>query len=168
MFAEGKPLPDAALLVLYPNKTWLEATTGFDGEGSVDLYATELPMRVFVAAPGFAAHYEERWVPAEGNLTVELTPLAKGGAVIFANASGHIPGLSGRLNLGLDSSERSYFFADNIAVNEGKQQPVSFLFGEELQLTDAFGHEYRVRVINVTGRSSLIEYRFAPSAPNSA
>ncbi len=162
VFADGQPLPGAKLLVLYPNKTWQEATTGFDGEGCVDLYTTELPMRVFVAASGYAAHCEEHWIPAEGVLTIELAPLPGGGAVIFSNATGHVPGLSGRLNPIRDTSDRTYLYADNIAINEGRQQPVGFLFGEELRLTDAFGHECRIRIVDITGRSALVEYRSIP------
>ena len=163
VLADSDPLPDTTVLVLYPNKTWRETTTGYDGEGRVDLYTTELPMRVFVAAAGYAAHREERWIPAEGSLTVELDALPEGGAVILSNATGRIPGLSGRLNPIRDTSDRTYLYADNVAVNEGRQQPVHFLFGEELRLTDAFGHDRWIRIIDITGRSALIEYRAAPS-----
>ena len=159
VLADGQPLSAAKVLVLYPDKTWREATTGYDGEGCVDLYTTELPMRVFVAATGYAAHCEEGWIPAEGDLTVELDLLPEGGAVILSNATGRIPGLSGRLNPIRDTSDRTYLHADDMSINEGRQQPVSFLFGEELRLTDAFGHERRIRIVDITGRSALVEYR---------
>jgi len=168
VLAEEQPLSGAMLLVLYPNKTWQETTTGYDGEARADLYTTELPMRVYVAAQGFAAHCEERWIPAQGALKIDLSPLPEGGAVIFPNATGQIPGLSGRLNPVRDAGDRTYLYADNIAIDEGRQQPVSFLFGEELRLTDAFGHERRIRIIDITGRSALVEYRSAPSAQGGA
>ncbi len=66
------------MLVLYPNKTWVLATTGHDGEAHVDLYITDLPMKVYIAAPGYAAYREERWMLADGALIVELDPLPKG------------------------------------------------------------------------------------------
>ena len=125
----------------------------------MDLHPTELPMRVFVAATGYAAHCQEGWIPAEGDLTVELDALPEGGAVILSNATGRIPGLSGRLNPIRDTSDRTYLYADNISINEGRQQPVSFLFGEELRLTDAFGHERWIRIVDITGRSALVECR---------
>ena len=45
--------------------------------------------------------------------------------------------LSGRLNPIRDTRDRTYLYASNIAIDEGKPQPVSFLFGEQLRLTDA-------------------------------
>ena len=39
------------------------------------------------------------------------------------------------------------------------KQPVPFVPGEELRLTDAGGRELLVRIPSVTGRSALVEYR---------
>ena len=158
VLANGQPFPDANVLVLYPNKTWKEATTGYDGEARVNLYTTTLPMKVFVATQGYSAHCEEQWIPAEGALTIELKPLPEGGAVIFPLATGQIPGLAGRLNPKRDTHDRTYLYADNVAINEGKLQPVHFMLGEQLRLTDAHGREYWIRIIDVTGRSALVEY----------
>ncbi len=162
VLSNGRALRDVALLALYPNKTWVEAVTGYDGEARVDLHTTDLPIKVFAAAPGYAAHCEKRWMPADGALTVELAPLTEGGAMIFPEGTGNLPRLSGRLNPIRDTSDRTYLYASNIAINEGRQQPVSFRFGEELRLTDAFGQEHMIRIVDITGRSALIEYRSAP------
>ncbi|MCY4265702.1 MAG: putative DNA binding domain-containing protein [Gammaproteobacteria bacterium] len=162
VLVDGKPLPDVAILVLYPNKTWLQATTGYDGEGIFELYTTDLPLKVFVAAPGYAAYCEEQWQPAEGVLTIELDILPEGGSVIMTEGTGHIPGLSGRLNPIRDTNDRTYLYASNIAINEGKQQPVNFLFGQEIRLTDAFGQEFWIRIVDIAGSSALIEYRSVP------
>ena len=54
----GRPLPGADILTLFPNNTWKRAVTDEYGEAAVDLYTTQLPMRVFVAAPGHVAHVE--------------------------------------------------------------------------------------------------------------
>ena len=37
-------------------------------------------------------------------------------------------------------------------------QPVSFLPGESLQLTDSNGRELWIRIIDMAGEASLIEY----------
>ena len=67
--------------------------------------------------------------------------------------------LAGRLNPILDTNHRTYLYASNIAVNEGQQQPVSFVPGtEELHLMDATGLSLLVRVVAIAGRSSLLEY----------
>ena len=47
----------------------------------------------------------------------------------------------------------------NLEFNEGTQQPVPFKFGQTLHLQDSNGMEKHVTVINITGRSALLEYR---------
>ena len=157
----GRALADAEVLALFPNKTWKQASTDSDGEAYLELHSVHLPMTVFAAADGCRAHIERDWIPADRALAIELAVLPGGGSVIFAESTGHIPGLSGRLNPILDTSYRTYLYASNVAINEGQQQPVSFVPGEEeLHLMDAHGSEVLVRVAAITGRSSLLEYRF--------
>ena len=152
----------AELLILFPNKTWKSVTTNEDGEASVELHATHLPMTVFTAAHGYAAHVEGEWTPSRGALAVELDTLPGGGAVIFPEATGQVPGLEGRLNPIRDTHDRTYLYASNVAVSDGQPQPVHFLIGEELRLTDAGGNERLVRIIDIVGRSALVEYRSYP------
>jgi len=155
----GTPLPEVDVLVLFPNKTWQQATTDKAGEAAFDLYTTHLPMTVYAAAPGYAAGLKREWRPNEGGLLLELSPVQSGGAAIFPQATGHLPGLRGRLNPILDTSDRTYLYADNIAIEEGRQQPVAFRFGKSMRLTDAFGAELSVTIVDITGRSALVEYR---------
>ena len=155
---EGGPVAGADVLVLFPNRTYKQGATNDHGEASVDLYATDQPMTVFVAAQGLRAHVEREWIPAEGGLAVDLQPIRRGGAVIFPEATGPIPGLRGRLNPIRDSLDRSYLYAPNVAINRGEAQPVHFRFGEEMRLTDSEGAEMAVRVMAIVGRSALLEY----------
>ena len=103
-------------------------------------------MTVFASAPGHGAHLERDWTPSERALAIDLAALPEGGSVIFPEATGRLPGLKGRLNPVRDTHDRTYLYASNIAVDEGEQQPVHFIPGEELQLTDAEGTELRVRI----------------------
>ena len=98
MRAAGLPLPGADLLALFPNKTWKHATTDENGEATVDLHTTHLPMTIFASAPGHAARLERDWTPSQGALAVELEALPEGGSIIFSEAAGYLPGLKGRLN----------------------------------------------------------------------
>ena len=157
--AAGLPLPGADLLALFPNKTWKHATTDENGEATVDLHTTHLPMTIFASAPGHAARLERDWTPSQGALAVELEALPEGGSIIFSEAAGYLPGLKGRLNPIRDTLDRTYLYASNISIDGGKQQPVQFVYGEDLRLIDADGREVLVRVVDVVGRSALLEYR---------
>lgn len=157
--SEGEPIVGADVLVLFPNKTWQRATTDGNGEVDFDLYTTHLPMTVYAAMPGYTAGLKLAWRPSHGGLLLELDPLTTGGAVIFSNASGRIPGLRGRLNPKRDKLDRTYLYTDNIAIDRGKQQPVAFRLGKPLRLTDAYGVEMMATVVDITGRSALVEYR---------
>ena len=156
--AADQPISGATVLALFPNKTWKSAVTDENGTAALDLHTAHLPMAVFVAVEGFTAHVERNWTPAEGALDIELTGLTDGGAVIFPNATGHVPVLQGRLNPILDTHDRTYLYADNIAINGGLQQPVTFAFGEELHLCDAEGQDASVRIVSIVGRAALVEY----------
>lgn len=155
----GVPVPGVELLALFPNKTWKSASTDENGEAQINLHSTHLPMTVFGASTGYAGHLERDWVPAQGVLAIEMQSLSEGGAVIFPEANGYLPGLSGRLNPKRDTRDRAYLYASNIAINKGKQQPVHFMLGEDLHLTDADGNEMTVRIVEIVGRAALVEYR---------
>ena len=159
VYARGSPLPDADVLALYPNHTWRRATSDGDGVAEVSLYTTELPITVFAAARGYGAHLERGWIPSRGSLAIELEPLVGGGAVIFPEETGHVPGLVGRLNPVRDTLDRTCLYASNIAINKGRPQPVPFTPGEAMRLSDAEGREMHVRIVEVAGRSALVEYR---------
>ena len=155
----GAPLPGIDVLVLFPNKTWKAGTTDESGETAVDLHTTELPMTVFAAAPGYATHVQTEWIPNDGPLDVELSALPAGGSVIFPERTGEIPGLKGRLNPIRDQLDRTYLYATNLAINEGRREPVAFLPGEPLRITDPDGAERLVRIVSIVGQSALVEYR---------
>ena len=157
--AAGRPLSGVDVLALFPNKTWVRASTDQAGEAVLDLHSTHLPMTVYAAARGHAAYVEREWVPARGALALELESLPSGGAVVFPEATGVLPGLSGRLNPVLDTLDRTYLYASNIAIDGGQQQPVHFAPGEDLNLMDTNGVELTVRIVDIRGRSALLEYR---------
>ena len=159
VWSAGRPLPGSDVLALFPNKTWKRTTTDKNGEAELDLHTTHLPMTVFVAAPGYGAYEEPEWVPSQGALAVDLAPLPGGGSVVFSEATGYLPVVEGRLNPIRDTHDRTYLYASNIAIDQGKQQPVHFAPGEDLLLTDADGREAIVRILDVVGRFALLEYQ---------
>jgi predicted HTH transcriptional regulator len=155
---DGQPLPGADVLVLFPNRTWKQAISDENGEAILDLYTTELPMTVFGAALGHSACLVREWLPAAGALALDLIPMPRGGSVVFAEATGHVPGLKGRLNPIRDALERTYLYASDLSIDRGRPQPVQFVLGETLQLTDTDGVGRRVRIVDIIGRSALLEH----------
>ena len=156
--SKSRPCSGADLLLIHPDGTWKSTSTDEEGEGAVDLHTSHLPMTVFAAAPGHAAHRESQWIPIRRALAIELVPLPKGGSVIFTEAVGRLPGLKGGINPILDRFDRTFLYASNIAINGGREQPVPFFRGEELRLIDAEGSGLMVRIIDVIGQSALIDH----------
>ena len=158
--AQGRPLGGATVLALYPNKTWMMEET--DTFGRVQFgFHSELPITVFCAAPAHRARVERCWRPP-APLSVELGPLANGGSMVIPERTGHLPGLTGRLNPILDNLDRMYLHATNVAIDEGRQQPVHFKLDEAMRLTDVHGAERLVRFVEMIGNSSVLEYETPP------
>ena len=157
----GRPLAGAQVVALYPNKTWMEETTDTFGRVAFGFHS-ELPITVFCAAPGHGGQVARDWRPPKP-LSVQLEPLPAGGSIAFTERTGHLPSLIGRLNPILDNLDRMYLYATNIAIDEGKQQPVHFKLNQRLRLTDVDGFECIVRFIEMIGTTALLDYE--PSAP---
>ena len=156
--ASGEPLSDVDILALYPNGTWKRARTDRSGNVAIKLHTSRLPMTVYAAAPGYAAHVERNWLPGRQPLAIEFAELRDGGAVIFGEDGGRIPGLAGSFEPIRDTHDRTYAYARNLSINEGAPQPVYFLLGERLRLTDSNGATLDVRILDIVGRSAILEY----------
>ena len=153
-----EPLRDVHVLLVYPNKTYLEARTDSFGYADFELHG-ELPMTVLCAAPGLVAGVE-RGYRGDWPLELRMRPTGDGGSLIIANRTGHLPGIRGRLNPILDSLDRSYLYADNVAINEGMQQPVRFSLDEPVRLTDSRGMVASLWFREMVGVSSVFDYRY--------
>ena len=154
--AGDQPLAGVQVVVHYPNKTWMEATTDTFGRVGFGFHS-DLPITVFCAASGYAGHVERGWRPPN-SLSIRLQELTGGGSAVFKEGSGHLPGLTGRLNPILDTLDRTYLYTTNISIDQGKQQPVHFKMNQPLLLTDVHGFERQVRFIDMMGKSALVEY----------
>ncbi|MCY4309279.1 MAG: putative DNA binding domain-containing protein [Rhodobacteraceae bacterium] len=157
--SDGRPLDGVNVLALFPNETWQQATTNENGEAVFNLHTANLPMTVFSAKHGYSGEVIQNWLPSQGGKVIELTKMPSGGSTIFPNGTGNLPDLKGRLNPILDTSDRTYLYADNIAVEDGQQQPVTFRLGKPLKLTDAYGTEKSLTILAIIGHSSLLVYR---------
>ena len=144
-----EPMPGVHVLLLYPNKTYREERTDAFGRADFDLYA-RLPTIVLCAAPGFAACVVRSYLPGEP-LEIRMRPTVNGGSQIIAKRTGRLPGIQGRLNPILDNLDRTYLYADNVAINDGLQQPVQFSLNEPVP-SDRFDGRQRDVVVPRNGR----------------
>ncbi len=154
----GEPLPNVSILMVHPNNTYHQAQTDTLGRAEFVLY-TELPMTFLCAAEGFVAHVETNHC-TNSSLEVRMPPAVDGGSQIIAEGTGHLPVVRGRLNPILDSFDRMYLYADNIAINDGYAQPVRFALNEPVRLTDAFGSRATLWFREALGKSFVFDYRF--------
>lgn len=154
----GEPLQGIHVLLIYPNRTSLEGRTDAFGRADFELYA-RLPVTVLCAAPGYRARVVNDYLP-DRPLELRMEPEANGGSFIIANRSGHLPGILGRLNPILDSLDRTYLYADNVAINDGLQQPVQFRIDEAVRLTDSMGASATLWFREMRGSSSVFDYRY--------
>ena len=156
----ARPVADVELLALFPDNTGQHVTTDANGEAALELPATDLPMTVFAAARGFAAHVAREWVPAAGALGIGLEPLPHGGAVIFPEASGRVPRADRKASIRSATTTTGPTSTRITSPStRGRRQPVHFVPGEDLRLTDADGAELTVRIVEIAGRAALVEYR---------
>lgn len=79
-------------------------------------------------------------------------------------SDGYIKGLNGRLNPILDSHNRTYLYADNIAIEGGKNQPVTFSLDQPLVVEDSFGNEFELKISSIGNDEATIEYTQLSSA----
>lgn len=83
---------------------------------------------------------------------------------IIMRSTGHIPGLRGRLNPILETANRTYLYANNIAIDGGKGQPATFELNVPFELEDADGVVVYATVKHIVGDVSLIQYTRKPDA----
>ncbi len=91
-------------------------------------------------------------------MQITVPSIESTGSIICACGTGHVPGLDGRLNPIRDNLDRLYLYADNIAIEGGRRQPVTFEPGVLFEVEDRNGRVFRHKIIEVIGSSSLIEF----------
>jgi len=151
----GNSVAGARILLVSQNGTYLDGETGLDGKAII-ANRRHKSVTVFCAHNGFPAFLLRDF---DGfDLNIKLTRVPRTGSIICPNGTGHIPGLEGRLNPILDNYNRLYLDATNISIEDLPKQPVTFRLNEPVRLEDKFGNVFMTKVIEIVGRSSLIEF----------
>ena len=151
----GAQVPGADVVAIADNDTTKIGST--DESGNVILtIPTRRKYQLLVAHLEFPGAVVYSWDPAE-DIRVSLVPTKNVGSVI-CHSTGYIPGLEGRLNPILDTGNRTYLYADNIAIEGGKNQPTTFEVNHPFELEDSNGVIVQARVLHIQGRTSLIQF----------
>ncbi|MFA5942193.1 MAG: hypothetical protein WC798_00760 [Candidatus Paceibacterota bacterium] len=153
----NKPIPDAHILLIAENNTFFDEHTN---EIGVCLFKN-LPAKsysIYIAHPSYPAHAIDGFSP-DNDLNISVEKNDDIGSLICPNRTGYIPGLDGRLNPILDTSNRTYLYADNIAINGGTNQPATFEIGKPITLEDRNGVIMTVVFLRTKGDSSLLQYK---------
>lgn len=152
---EGSPISGCQLTIQASNGTVVSARTDDEGIARFHLNVRR-PSTLLASHPTFPAAFYENLDP-DGRLTLTLPRTDNVGSVTI-ESTGYIPGLKGRLNPILDTSSRTYLYADNIAIAGGVAQPATFKVNEPLELEDADGVIVFMTVKHIASRVSLIQF----------
>lgn len=156
LLQDESPVARADVLLLSPNGTYVSAET--DASGVLSTVVPAGPrVTAWVAHPDHPAAIARDLDPVR-KLRIQLGFSPSTGSLIIRDGTGQIPGLSGRLNPILDTQSRTYLYADNISLNGLSLQPYSFEIGLAFSLEDAAGTIMIVTVMDMAGRSALLEY----------
>ena len=152
---DGCSISKATVVAIADNATTKLADTNENGVARL-IIATRRRYQILIAHPDFPGAVVDAWDPAD-DIKVTLASSDNTGSVIFMSM-GYIPGLEGRLNPILDTSNRTYLYADNIAIDGCRNQPAKFKVGEPFELEDSNGMIMQVRVLYIQGQTSLLQY----------
>ncbi len=153
--SEGYPIEGATIVAIAENDTIKSGSSDKTGIAELQI-KTRRNYQLLVSHPKFPGAIIQSWDSSD-DVKVILSSTENTGSIICMS-TGYIPGLSGRLNPILDTSNRTYLYADNIAIEGGKNQPVTFKVNEPFELEDADGIVMQVRVLHIQGRTTLLEF----------
>lgn len=151
----GEVVEGATVVAIADNNTTKSGATDKRGIAKLTI-STRRNYQLLVSHPNYPGAIVQTWDSAE-DLKVTLASTENTGSVICMS-TGYIPGLQGRLNPILDTGNRTYLYADNIAIDGGKNQPAIFAIDEPFELEDCDGVIMQVRVLHIQGRTSLIQF----------
>lgn len=152
---KGEPFIGADLFLIADNNTYLNSKTNDEGLATF-VINTRRNYKLYFANVNYPAFIVEKIDP-DNDFEISVHSSENIGSLI-CNSTGYIPGLKGRLNPILDTSNRTYLYADNIAINGGESQPATFKVNVPMDLEDCDGMIMQVTVKDIQGRVSLIEF----------
>ena len=150
------PVSKVHIFLIAENNTFFDEHTNEGGVCSFKNLPVK-PYSIYIAHPSYPAHAIDGYTPDQ-DLNIAIEKNDDIGSLICPS-TGYIPGLDGRLNPILDTSNRTYLYANNIAINGGENQPTTFEIGKTITLEDKNGVTMKVVFLRIKGDSSLLEYK---------
>ena len=150
------PISSARIFLIAENNTFFDEQTNEVGVCSFSNLPVK-PYSIYIAHPFYPAHAVDGFTPDKDlNITIEKNDNI---GSLICPSTGNIPGLDGRLNPILDTSNRTYLYADNIAINGGENQPATFEIGKPITLEDRNDVTMTIVFLRIKGRLSLLQYK---------
>jgi hypothetical protein len=156
---EGTPIEGVSAALQADNGTTLTGISDKDGRCSIEV-KTRRTFRLLIAHPAFPAAIIDKVNPSD-SARVALARTKNVGSGIIHD-TGLVPGLKGRLNPILDASNRTYLYADNIAIDDGKAQPATFAINQPMKLEDADGTIVYLTIKHISARVTLVQFTRRP------
>lgn len=153
---EGIGIQNAQIVLSAENGTYLQTYTNEDGIGKIMIHTKRL-YSLLISHVNYPSVLVEK-LDLDSDIKIEINKIDNVGSKIIQN-TGYIDGLEGRLNPIYDSSQRMYLYADNIAIDGGKNQPVTFSINSTLLLEDSKGVVMNLIFRFINGHTTaLVDY----------
>ena len=145
----------ASVVAIADNGTTKSSSSDKNGVAEL-IIATRRNYQLLIAHRNYPGAIIQAW-DSDEDINITLAATENTGSIICMG-TGYIPGLQGRLNPILDTNNRTYLYADNIAINGGQNQPVTFSVNTPCELEDCDGVVMEVTVLHIQGRTSLLQF----------
>lgn len=145
----------AKVVLIANNSTYLEGFTDENGLAHFVIRTRKL-YTVLIAHSEYPSVIFNNMNPKE-DIEVIIEKSNNSGSVII-NKSGYIPGISGKIEPVLKTDKALSLYADNIAIEGGKNQPYNFEFNKAISLEDNGGNVLYLTFRFFQGRIALIDF----------
>ncbi|SEM07887.1 hypothetical protein SAMN04487910_4078 [Aquimarina amphilecti] len=145
----------AKVVLVANNSTYLEGYTDENGLAHFVIRTRKL-YTVLIAHSEYPAVVFKSMNPKE-DIEVTIEKTNNSGSVII-NKSGQIPGISGKIEPVLKSDKNLSVYADNIAIEGGKDQPYDFELNKSIVLEDNKGNIVHLTFRFYQARIALIDF----------
>ena len=155
--ASGNCISGANIYFLHQNGTHQRSQSNQTGTAKFRIDQTNKNFHtIFIAHDDFPACIIDNFL-CNKDLHITLQRRNNISSMIIVG-TGYIPGIEGRLNPILDSSNRTYLYAGNISINNGSPQPTHFKFGENISIVDCSGKSADVKIHRIIQQCAILDY----------